>query len=197
MDQKAAFGETSLAAGVEKEASSQKTQEAGNITRPIWEMSKLRNHEFGWLLVCNLIFRRFLRIVWNWLPYVEGWERSKKEASHSRLVGSRFNKQGNLHERLALGGCKMSRSLHLPTRILWVYIEALTGFSNIYHPDDLNTTSYLKATSFAASGSREGKQNAQSKDRKRGEEPPIAGAQLTSLALLITSSNSNWTKTPW
>lgn len=33
----------------------------------------------------------------------------------------------------------MSRSLHMPVRILnSLYRGALTGFSNIYHPDDLS-----------------------------------------------------------
>ena len=42
--------------------------------------------------------------------------------------------------RLVLGGCKASRSLHLPTRILKVFIEALMGFSHVLHPDGLNNT---------------------------------------------------------
>ena len=33
----------------------------------------------------------------------------------------------------------MSRSLHLPTRILKVYIDVLIGFSDIFSPDHLNT----------------------------------------------------------
>ena len=52
---------------------------------------------------------------------------------------------------------------------------------------------------LAASGSGEDKQNAQSKDRGGGEEPPMAGVQLTSeLEVMpsVTSSNSNCTKTP-
>lgn len=36
--------------------------------------------------------------------YSEGRERLRKEADHSRLVGDRFNKQGNLHMRLVLCG---------------------------------------------------------------------------------------------
>ena len=56
--------------------------------------------------------------------YAEGREIPKKEVAHSRLVAGRFNKQGNLFIRLVLGGCKTSRSLHLPTSILKVYIEA-------------------------------------------------------------------------
>ena len=42
--------------------------------------------------------------------------------------------------RLVLGGCKASRSLHLPTRILKVFIEALMGFSLIYCSVGLNNT---------------------------------------------------------
>ena len=33
-----------------------------------------------------------------------------------------------------MSGHKMSRFLHLPTRLLKVYIEALTGFSHLYYP---------------------------------------------------------------
>lgn len=46
-------------------------------------------------------------------PIQEGKERPKREAVHSRLVGSRFNKRGNLDMSLILGSCKTSRSLHL------------------------------------------------------------------------------------
>lgn len=37
-------------------------------------------------------------------------ERLKKEADHPRMIGGRFNIQGSLHMRLALGGLKISRS---------------------------------------------------------------------------------------
>ena len=43
-------------------------------------------------------------------------------------------------QSILVGGCKMSRYLHSTTRILKVYTEALTGFSHIYHPNDLNNT---------------------------------------------------------
>ena len=74
----------------------------------------------------------------NWPPYAEGRESLKKEADYSRLVGGSFNKQGILHMRLVLGGPKTSRYLQLPTRILKVYIEALTGFSRVCCPDGLS-----------------------------------------------------------
>lgn len=54
---------------------------------------------------------------------MEDKERLRKEADHSRLAGSRFTKQGNLHRRLVWGS-------HSPARILIFFIEVLTGFSS-------------------------------------------------------------------
>lgn len=51
-------------------------------------------------------------------------EREKNEADHSRLVGGRFDNQGKVLRRLALGSCTISRFLQPPARILKVYIEA-------------------------------------------------------------------------
>ena len=65
--------------------------------------------------------------------------RKRKKANHSRLVGGSFNKQGNLHLRL-FSGHKMSRSLHLPARILKIYREALIELHHIHHPAGLNNT---------------------------------------------------------
>ena len=75
-----------------------------------------------------------------WPLYMEGRERQKSQKSYSRLRGGRFNKEGNLHMRLVLRGCKTSRSPHLPIIILNVYREALTRFSHILSPDGLNDT---------------------------------------------------------
>lgn len=59
---------------------------------------------------------------WVWskigFPHTEGRERLKEEADHSSLVGDKFNKEGNKSTLLVLGGHKMSRYSHLPTRIL-------------------------------------------------------------------------------
>ena len=77
--------------------------------------------------------------IQNWFPYTDGKERLKKEADHSRLVGGRSNKQGNLQMRFVLN--KTGNSPHLPARIFRVYIEALMRFSHIYSPDGLNKTS--------------------------------------------------------
>lgn len=42
--------------------------------------------------------------------------------------------------RFVLGNHQMSRSRHLPTRILRVPLEALTGLSRVHLPESLNTT---------------------------------------------------------
>lgn len=47
--------------------------------------------------------RGFPGEIWNWLPYSEGREGTKKEAGHSRLVEGRFNKQGELIYEACLG----------------------------------------------------------------------------------------------
>ena len=90
------------------------------------------------VLVCNL--GSSVGEIWNWPPYAEGKERTRKEVDHSRLVGGSFNRQRNLHLRLVLDDCKMSRSPHPSIRILKVYVEALTGFSHVFSPDGLNKT---------------------------------------------------------
>lgn len=76
-----------------------------------------------------------------------------EEADHSRFVRGSFNKQGNLLlmlALLALGGHKASRSLYPPARIFKVYLEALTGFSHVCHPDGLEITThcFLKTVSL-------------------------------------------------
>lgn len=73
----------------------------------------------------------------NELPYTKGKERLEEAAALSRVVGGRFNDQGNLQTRLSLGGPKMCRSPHPPTRIL---TEILTGSSHICSPDGLTNT---------------------------------------------------------
>lgn len=67
------------------------------------------------LLVCNL-FGSFPAEIRNQPPYMKGRERPKKRADHTRLAGSRFNKQGNLVTRLVLGNSKMSSFVHPATK---------------------------------------------------------------------------------
>lgn len=99
---------------------------------------------------------------------MEGMERLKKEADHSRLVAGKFNKPGNLLTRLALGNLKMSTSLPPPARILKAYTETLMGFSHVYCLDGLNTLlsqcHVLENTSHCGTGG----QNVCSKDKGRG-----------------------------
>ena len=71
----------------------------------------------------------------------ESQEWTKKEADHSRQVGGSSQEQENLYTRFVSDGCMMHRSLRPPTKILGIYIEALMGFSHIYYPDGLTTTS--------------------------------------------------------
>ena len=49
-----------------------------------------------------------------------------------------FSQAKELIYRLVLGGCKISRSPHLPATILEVYLNSLTRFSHIFCPDGLN-----------------------------------------------------------
>ena len=56
----------------------------------------------------------------------------EKEAEHFRLIGGRFNKQGNLYTRLSLGNCRTESTSQQPlTAILKAYTETLTGFSHV------------------------------------------------------------------
>ena len=118
---------------------------------------------------------------------MQGKERPRKEANHLRLVGGRFDKQGNLHMRLFLSD-KMSTSPHPPARVLKVYIEALTRFSHVYSPDGLNNTLLSQGcVPREASGRGEGKWKPHSKDGGGSEELPIVRVQLTG-QLAVASS---------
>ena len=62
---------------------------------------------------------------------MEGKEKQEKEVGRFRLVGGRFNKQGNLHARFVLSSRKINRIPHSFIVILKVYMEALTGFCHV------------------------------------------------------------------
>lgn len=71
----------------------------------------------------------------------EGKEWSEERGIPLQMAGGRFNKQGNWDARIVVGDHEMSRSLHLPSRILKkVYIDTLPGFSHIYHLDCFSST---------------------------------------------------------
>lgn len=103
-------------------------------------------------------------------------------------MGGRFNKQGDLHTRLVLGGHKTSRSLYLSSRILEVYVEALTGFIHVEYTDGLNSTLLSQGcVPGAASSMGEAGRTHIPKTGKGGEEPPIALGQLTGQPAVMPS----------
>ena len=80
--------------------------------------------------------------------------------------------------RLVLCGCKMSRYLHPPTRILQVYTEALMGVQS-----DISSRWSQKWITFSrlcleVTWNEKSGQNIHSKDKGRDMEPPIAPVQL-------------------
>ena len=82
----------------------------------------------------------------------------------------------------------MSRSLYLPTRILKVYVEALTGLSQGSCPGGFNNT-LLSQAYVLVNGSHYGNggQNIHFKDRGGSKQPLIAWVQLIG-QLTVTSS---------
>lgn len=130
----------------------------------------------------------------KWTPYMEGKKKWKKEADNCSLVAGRFSDQRNLHMRLVLGDCKMSRFLHLPARILKVYIDTLMRFSHVFYPDDLNNISLSQGCVLeTSSSSSNGGKKVYSKDEGRGKRSlqwPGSSFGLTgSCVLSITPSN--------
>lgn len=71
--------------------------------------------------------------------YTEDEEKPKKEEEHSKLVvliSKRTYIQG-----LSWAAARQEHlCIYLPFRILKLYVEALTVFRHIYHPDGLNST---------------------------------------------------------
>ena len=149
---------------------------------------------FASLLIAGSEFNRLSVLVHKLAPKQGGQGKTEQEADYSRLVGGRFNKQGNLLRRLASGGHKTSGSPHPLARILHVCIKALTGFSHIYHPDGLNNTLLSQGCVLENSSScGNSGWNIQSKDWEEGQEPSIAGPAPWSTRghiLSMTSSNN-------
>ena len=89
----------------------------------------------GSAIVCSQALRSFPN------PCPQGRDRQEKEANHSRLVGGSFNEQRELTSEACLNGCKASRCPHpLATPSKFIY-KALSGLSQVYCLDGLNTTS--------------------------------------------------------
>lgn len=125
----------------------------------------------------------------NLPPDMVGKERLKKEAGHSRLVGGKFNKQGNLHTRLVLGSHKTSRCLHPPTRILKVYVESLTVVNYIYYLDGLNNTILSQCFVLENRKPWEWWSGHTFQRQERGEEFLIAQVQLAGQLVVISSDD--------
>ena len=107
-------------------------------------------------------------------------QRETKERGRPLQMGRwELTEQGNLYLRLVLSSHQMNTSLHPSARIFKVYVEALTGCSHIYCPDDLNNT-LISQGCILENGSHHGncEQNICSKDRRGMEEPPFALFQL-------------------
>lgn len=111
---------------------------------------------------------------WNLklVPSTRRVGRPKKEADHSRLVGGRFDKQGNLLTRLILGGRKASRSSYPPARILSFYrglngVQPRTQFRVLTHCS-LEAASLKTAPAVGTVG------GAYIPRRGRGSEPSTA-----------------------
>lgn len=109
---------------------------------------------------------------------IHGGQGEGKEGGRPLQVGRcRFHKQGNLQCEACLGQPQDKQIS--PTYQILSFIEALTGFSHLYSPDGLKTTSLPPGYILeAVSGSGESRQNPHSKDRGQGEEPLVAGVQL-------------------
>lgn len=86
-----------------------------------------------------------------------------KEIDHPRLVGGGFNSKGNLHMRTKW---QPEEEISAPARhILKIYIEALSGFSRIYHLESLSNT-LLPQDRILENGGNNG-QNVRSKGRRK------------------------------
>lgn len=120
----------------------------------VFKSITLFNKEIPWLDASILKYHglklgsRSLKTIWYFrlvglkpgrVPWVKSESGSCTEG-HSRLVGDRFNKQMNLCTRLVFRSHKTGRSTRLPTWILEVYIEPLTGLHHGYHSGCLNNT---------------------------------------------------------
>lgn len=103
------------------------------------------------------------------------------------MAGGCVNKQGNL-QGFVLGSHNKSRSLHLPTKILKVYVEALTVY--VYHPDGLNNLFTVKTVLETASDMGKASGTYIPRTGEGREEPLIAQALLKDHVLLMTSSKT-------
>lgn len=133
---------------------------------------------------------QLLFVNWPLYLYTEGKETLKKDADHSRLVGSRFNNQGNLLRRVSWVAEQIPAHVH---QNLKVYIEALARFSHLYCSDSLKNTLLSELCPWGSFQRGEGKWNTHPKGGK-GVRRLIAWIQFAGQpddhVLSMTSSNN-------
>lgn len=89
-----------------------------------------------------------------------------------------------------MGSHKMSRSLHPPTTILKVYIEAITKSNHVFIPDGLHNTLLSQGSALeTATTTGNCGQQVHPKDGEKSEEALTAQAQLMGHVLSMSSSN--------
>ena len=120
--------------------------------------------------------------------YKESKKRLKKEAGHSRLVGGKFDEQGNLQTRLFLLSCKTSRSSYSPARNLKSLCSDLNSIQSRilsrWSPQHITlSTLYPRNSSHHGNSG----QNVHSKDGGGDGESPIVQVQLVGQPVVISS----------
>lgn len=99
---------------------------------------KLRKYYNTDMLVWKL--RSFMGEIWNWLC-TQRTRRDWRKGGASRGWREAGLRTKELHARPVLGGLKMSRSPHPPTRIFEAFVDApMWVISHVDHSDGLNST---------------------------------------------------------
>lgn len=126
--------------------------------------------------------------IWNRPLSMEGKGWWKKEPECSRLVGGRLDKQGTYIWSLSwVVARRVDFCIQHPPR---VYIETVTVFSHIYHPDSLTNT-LLSNLSLAMTSHREvGTAHIPRTEEGFGspDHPSPACGSIEGQAFLMTSS---------
>ena len=130
----------------------------------------------GRVLVCEVL-GNFPSVIWKCPTPISGEQGRQKEAGHSRLVGGRFIKQGNLHRGLFLGHHERQIDLHIPLATL------KCRCCNYLHPHTPSRWSQchitiLRLWPWSSLWGWEIKQNSHSKDSGGDEDPLIVEVQL-------------------
>ena len=74
----------------------------GSLHNRIFTRMDVDQTSFAFVMLLFGNLRIFPGEIWNWPLYTEGKKRLKKETDHSRLLSSRFKKQGSLLNKACL-----------------------------------------------------------------------------------------------